>query len=97
MVGGRSNQRLDAAHSGVTALAQGRKRRATGRARQAQRSANAKRSEAGHDNFSQWTSSLSARSEVRRRSPHRVEFASSGVCGDDMGPGGGESAKGSPR
>jgi hypothetical protein len=32
------NQRLDAAHSGVTALAQGRKRRATGRARQAQRS-----------------------------------------------------------
>jgi len=31
------NQRLDAAHSGVTALAQGRKRRATGRARQAQR------------------------------------------------------------
>jgi hypothetical protein len=33
------NQRLDATHSGVTALAQGRKRRATGRARQARRSA----------------------------------------------------------
>jgi hypothetical protein len=32
-----ANQRLDATHSGVTALAQGRKRRATGRARQAQR------------------------------------------------------------
>ena len=31
------NHRLDAAHSGVTALAQGRKRRATGRACQAQR------------------------------------------------------------
>jgi hypothetical protein len=34
-----SNYRLDAAHSGVTALAQGRKRRATWRARQARRSA----------------------------------------------------------
>jgi len=32
-----SNQRLDAAHSGVTALAQSRKRRATGRAGQAER------------------------------------------------------------
>ena len=31
------NRRLDATHSGVTALAQGRKRRATGRARQAER------------------------------------------------------------
>ena len=31
------NPRLDAAHSGVTALAQGRKRRAAGRARQAYR------------------------------------------------------------
>jgi hypothetical protein len=31
------NQRLDAAHSGVTAFAQGRKSRATGRARQARR------------------------------------------------------------
>ncbi len=31
------NHRLDAPHSGVTPLAQGRKRRATGRARQAQR------------------------------------------------------------
>ncbi len=32
-----ANQRLDAPHSGVTALAQSRKRRATGRARQARR------------------------------------------------------------
>src|SRR5262245_21778487 len=32
-----ANPRLDAAHSGVTALAQSRKRRATWRARQAQR------------------------------------------------------------
>ena len=32
-----ANHRLDAAHSGVTALAQSRKRRATGRARQAER------------------------------------------------------------
>ena len=32
-----SNRRLDAPHSGFTALAQGRKRRAAGRARQAYR------------------------------------------------------------
>jgi hypothetical protein len=32
-----SNWRLDATHFGVTALAQGPKRRATGRARQARR------------------------------------------------------------
>ena len=32
-----ANHRLDAPHSGVTALAQGRKRRATGRAGQAER------------------------------------------------------------
>jgi hypothetical protein len=38
--GTAANQRLDAPHSGVTALAQSRKRRATGRARQAQRYAN---------------------------------------------------------
>jgi hypothetical protein len=37
--GPTSNPRLDAAHSGVTALAQGRKRRATWRGRQAHRSA----------------------------------------------------------
>jgi hypothetical protein len=35
--GGSSNHRLDPPHSGVTALAQGRKRRATGRAGQAER------------------------------------------------------------
>ena len=37
MVAPTHNHRLDAPHSGVTALAQGRKRRATGRARQAYR------------------------------------------------------------
>ena len=36
-IGPTSNYRLDPSHSGVTALAQGRKRRATGRARQAER------------------------------------------------------------
>jgi hypothetical protein len=35
--GGSSNHRLDPPHSGVTALAQSRKRRATGRAGQAER------------------------------------------------------------
>ena len=38
-VGPLPNHRLDPPHSGVTALAQSRKRRATGRAGQAERSA----------------------------------------------------------